>query len=94
MVSLCLASIYLLFCPALRVFVNLTWLVVWLSCPSRRIWCKIITIIITDPEMVAETISNRVLPRAFWVCAQGAVLYQYSAPSVSVMVHLFWLAEL
>jgi hypothetical protein len=45
MVSLCLASICLLLCPALRVFVHLTWLVAWLSCLPCRIWCKIIIII-------------------------------------------------
>jgi hypothetical protein len=42
MVLLCLASICLLLCPALRVFVHLTWLVARLSCLPCRIWCKII----------------------------------------------------
>jgi hypothetical protein len=44
MVSLCLASICLLLCPALRVFAHLTWLVAWLPCLPCRIWCKIIII--------------------------------------------------
>jgi hypothetical protein len=48
MVSLCLALICLLLCPALRVFVHLTWLVAWLSCLLCRIWCKIIIIIIAQ----------------------------------------------
>jgi hypothetical protein len=42
---LCLALKCLLLCPALRVFVHLTWLVAWLSCLPCRIWCKIIIII-------------------------------------------------
>jgi hypothetical protein len=37
MVLLCLASICLLLCPALRVFVHLTWLVAWLSYPAFHV---------------------------------------------------------
>jgi hypothetical protein len=47
MVSLCLASICLLLCPASSVFVHLTWLVAWLSCLPCRTWCKIIINITT-----------------------------------------------
>jgi hypothetical protein len=45
------------------------------------------------PRIVAY---SRVVPRAFWVCAQSAVLSQCSALSVSEKAHLllFWLAEL
>jgi hypothetical protein len=45
-VLLCLASIGLLLCPDLCVFVHLTWLVAWLFSLPCRIWCKVIIIII------------------------------------------------
>jgi hypothetical protein len=54
-VSLCLASICLLLCPALLVFVHLTWLVAWLSCLQCRIWCKSIIIIIMAFPFVRST---------------------------------------
>jgi hypothetical protein len=43
--SLCLASMYLLLCPALLVFVHLACLVAWLPCLPCRTQCNIISII-------------------------------------------------
>jgi hypothetical protein len=43
MVSLCLASLHLLLCPALLVyFAHLAWLMAGIICFSCRNWCKIV----------------------------------------------------
>jgi hypothetical protein len=45
-------------------------------------------------ELSIARVCTRVVPRAFWVCAQSAVLYQNSAFSEKAHYLLFWLAEL
>jgi hypothetical protein len=67
-------------------------------CPSLHPLQTLLCAAFCTPEAVVSGLLpvTRVVPRAFWVCAQSAVLSQCSALFVSEKAHLllFWLAEL